>query len=433
MNPLRTPVACLLVCGALALAACEPSRAPVEIDYTFAGQGCQAAGVATIQIDLLGEVLSPNQYSCAVAGKGIDIGRYLGGRYSVTVKGFDAAGNLTHQVTQDIDVRGGRANLFTIDVPRIAPRNGSITLFWSFAGQTCAQAGITAVRVTLDGQLIGNGSGSTDLPCRLGTDDGTTIGDVDAGTHRVDLQAIKGGQVAYSLSNLTAVVQAGQDTQLSPNLIASSTSSASASLRWTFAGMSCADAKVSTVRVAVDGGAPAEFACSTAGADGAVITNLSGGSHGFTLEGVRTGATSILAYQSTTATTANFSIGLTTQVLVDAPAASPGRGGAKLIWQFPSGGPVCSSTAASTAVTYTLKSPTGQVTNGTSTCGGATANLGVEFCNPTASGCAAPGLAAGYWTIDATATSGATYKATAAKFPVPNGDQTTTTVVFVQQ
>ena len=428
MNPLRTLVACALAASATLLTACEPSRHAVEIDYTFGGRDCASAGVATIQIDVAGEVLNPNQYRCADANKGVAIGRYLNGTYNVTVSGFDTGGNVIYQTVQAITVSGG-TNIFAIDA---APVNqgGSITILWRFAGQTCAQSGVTAVRVTLDGALVADGSNNVNLPCNSAGEDGTTISGVDAGVHRIDLQAVRGGQVAYTLGNLTATVQDGFDTELDPNLIASSTSSASALVRWTFAGMSCADAKVSSVRLTIDSATALDVPCNANGSDGSLISNLTAGNHSFSVQGVRSTASgNILAYASTTATLATFSVGLTTQVLIDAPSATPGVGGARLLFQFPAGGPLCSNAGGpGTSISYTIRPAVGQNIIGTSTCGGASANLGIEFCYPSTASCSS--LPAGYASIDATTTSGPSYHATGEIFAVPNGDSATTNIVF---
>ena len=429
MDALRRSLAPLLAAGLLLAAACVPSRSPVEVDYTFAGRNCHDAGVAIIQVDVAGEALTPDRYTCAEADKGIKIGSYLSGRYTVTIQGFDPVGTLLYQTTQDIEVKHQPLNLFTIDVPAVSA-GGSITLLWKFAGQTCAQSGVTVVHVTLDGAPIADEHNNPDLPCRSGAD-GTTITGVAAGPHRIDLQAFKGSQIAYTLSNVSATVVEGQDTTLQPDLVAVSASSATADLHWTFAGLSCADGKVDNVLVSTDGQPAETFPCRTGNSDSALKLNLGGGQHQFAIQGVRG---SQLVYQSP-AVAASFTIGFTTQVLIDAPAASPGVGGAKLIWQFPSGGPSCTNTSQTTSISYTIKSPSGQTTSGTSTCGGSTANQGVEYCNPTSTGCpGSPGLAAGRWTISATATSNSVnYAISNLAFPVPNAEESQTTVQFAQQ
>jgi hypothetical protein len=311
---------------------------------------------------------------------------------------------------------------------------GSITLLWKFGGLTCAQAGVSVVHVTLDGLDVTDNAGRVDLPCTTNLGDGTTIAPVAAGAHSIDLEGLKGGQVAYSLQNVSATVTDGTDTSLSPNLAPVSTSTATADLRWTFAGMSCADAEVSTVRLSVNGGAITEVPCSANAVDGVLVTNLPAGQSSFTIQGVRaTTGGSLLVYQTATPVVATFAVGLITQVPVPALATTPGVGGAKLLWQFPVTGPLCANTGSSTTVNYTIHSPSGQATSGSGTCGGAGGILGIEFCNPTSAACPAgsPGLAAGYWTIDASATSNlVTYSVTGARFAVPNGDEATTNIAL---
>src|SRR6185312_5874750 len=102
---------CLMVIGSVA-AACGPVREEVEVDWTFGGQACDAAGVATINVAIAGEVLSPDTFTCAQASLGADLGAYLTGDYQVTVSGYDASGNLTYQTMQTVSVRRGGQNTF---------------------------------------------------------------------------------------------------------------------------------------------------------------------------------------------------------------------------------------------------------------------------------------------------------------------------------
>ena len=80
-------------------AACGPRQSDVEVDWTFAGASCSQAGVASIRVDIANEVLSPNQFTCAEASLGADLGVYLVGDYQITITGMDADGFITHQVT----------------------------------------------------------------------------------------------------------------------------------------------------------------------------------------------------------------------------------------------------------------------------------------------------------------------------------------------
>src|SRR4051794_6052304 len=125
----------LLAASFAAATACAPSRVPVEVDWTFGGLTCADAGVARIQIDVDGEVLSPNKFTCAQAGAGVDLGTFLVGPYDVTVTGFDPDDNVIYQAQQRIQVHRGAKNVFTIDA---APTTGTATLQWSFGGKSCA-------------------------------------------------------------------------------------------------------------------------------------------------------------------------------------------------------------------------------------------------------------------------------------------------------
>src|SRR5437763_2767990 len=81
-----------LLTSLLAAAACGPGRTDLEVHWTFGGQPCDLAGVASMQVDVAGEVLQPNVFNCTgpeSASLGADLGTYLNGPYQVTVTGFD--------------------------------------------------------------------------------------------------------------------------------------------------------------------------------------------------------------------------------------------------------------------------------------------------------------------------------------------------------
>jgi hypothetical protein len=212
---------CLLVCAAaVASVGCYSTTAfaPVEIDYTFGGKSCLDVGVATIQINVAGEVLTPNTFSCAQADIGVDIGPHAVGFYTITIQGFDANGNLLSATTTQIQVLNVARNVITIDLPAVASPGGTLTLLWTFGGQSCAQAGVSSVRVSLDGTFVTDANNNTDLPCTVAGTDGTTISGVSAGNHVIDLQGFRGAKLSFTLSNISAAVQNGADTSLTPNL-----------------------------------------------------------------------------------------------------------------------------------------------------------------------------------------------------------------------
>jgi hypothetical protein len=319
----------LLMVGMLSLAAaaCGPSRAEVEVDWTFGGLSCANAGVETIQFAIAGEVLSPDHFSCAQAGTGASLGSFLDGNYQLTVSGFDANGNLLYQTTQTIQVRGSRLNRFPVDLPQVAQVTGDVTLHWTFGGKSCAAAGIQVVHVSVDNQVITGANNSADLPCTSAGIDGTTITPLSQGQHSFDIVGVDGtGNSKFALNGFLVSVVAGQNTIASPDLPPAAPTTASANLTWTFDGKSCAAATVDHVQIFVDpdasgnGGVSAgTVPCNTAGTDGAAVDGLTRGTHSFAIQGIRTLVDGPhLIYRTHNPPSRFFEIGLITDVAVSA-------------------------------------------------------------------------------------------------------------------
>src|SRR3954468_21607083 len=233
----------LLILGMLSLAAaaCGPSRAEVEVDWTFGGLSCAEAGVDRIEFSIAGGVRSPDHFSCAQAGAGANLGSFLNGNYQLPVSGFDVDGNLLYQTTQSIQVRGSRLNKFPIDLPQVAQVTGDVTLHWTFAGKSCATAGIPVVHVSVDNQVITDADNSADLPCSSAGTDGTTITPLSQGQHSFDIVGVDSTRNSkFALNGFLVTVVAGQNTIASPDLPPAAPTTASANLTWTFDGKSCA-------------------------------------------------------------------------------------------------------------------------------------------------------------------------------------------------
>jgi len=310
-----------------AAVACAPSRSEVVVYWTFGGLSCADAGVATIRVDIAGEVLTPNHFSCAAAGQGASLGTYLNGDYQLTVSGFDANGALSYQSSQTLNVRANRDNVFSVDVPQVAATSGDVTLHWSFSGKTCAQAGITVVHASVDGIVLTDVNNRPDLPCSQAGVDGTTVSPLAPGQHSFDLVGVDaGGTARYALNGYTVTAVAGQDAIYTPNLLPAAPTTASANLSWTFDGKSCAAANVDHVTIFVDpdasgnGGVNAgTVACSTGGTDGASVEGLTAGTHSFAILGICTLSDGPhLIYRTHNPPSRNFAIGLITDVIVSA-------------------------------------------------------------------------------------------------------------------
>ncbi|MGZ6124965.1 MAG: hypothetical protein ACXWLR_08390 [Myxococcales bacterium] len=317
----------ILMLSLVAAAACGPTWSEVVVYWTFDGLSCADAGVATIQVDIVGETLTPNQFSCASAGHGASLGTYLNGDYQLTISGLDVSGALTHQVTQTLPVRSGTDNTFPIDVPRLAD-SGEVTLQWTFAGKTCAQAGVAVVHAGLDGLVLTDASDNPDLPCSLGGVDGTTISPLTPGRHTIDLIGVDGtgASVWAAARAFTVTVVAGQSALYKPDLVSFVSTAASADMAWTFGGMSCAGAGVDQVTIFVDpdangnGGFNAgTVPCNGGGTDGASVEGLTGGKHSFAIIGSRLqGGTPTALYRTHQPPTYLFAVGLITDVAMSA-------------------------------------------------------------------------------------------------------------------
>jgi hypothetical protein len=311
----------LLLVAALAAAACGPVYQDVEVHWTFAGQPCSAAGVATIQIGLDGEVLIPDRYTCAEAGLGVALGRFLSGPYQLTIRGFGDSGGVLYQTTQRIMVQRGGANIIPVDVPKAT---GSVTVRWTFDGKSCAAADVTAVNISVDNKVITDDLNNADLPCVWSGREGVTIDPLTPGPHTFDFVARTRAGGRFALYGLSLTVAAGQDTPASLNLRPAAPTSASANLTWAFAGKSCAAANVDTVQIFFDprpdgsGGVDSgKVPCNNMGTDGAAVEGVPEGWHSFAITGIRAGR---IVYFTHRPPSTLFRLGLISDLFVPAEA-----------------------------------------------------------------------------------------------------------------
>lgn len=444
-----------LLGAALASTGCGTPREPVQVNWTFGGKTCLDAGIANIVVGLSGQTLVPDQFACQIGNNvttGANLGTYYRGHYTLTITGFDSAGTAIYQGSTSIDVHrpsqaeisASGGDVFAIDVPAVAVvpgSGGSATLRWTFGGQGCAAAGVTLVHVTLDNQPLTDVHNSADLPCSQAVNgtqvDGIAVSPLPAGTHSFDIIGYVSGQASFQLNGLVVTVSDGRDTSVSPDVPAANVGSAQ--LSWTFVGMSCAEADVTTVQVFVDpnadgsGGTDAgTVPCTNSGVEGVAVSPLSPGNHSFAISGIRhAGGVDQLVYQTTHPASATFQAARSTAVPVVAVASSPGLGGVALTWLLPSDVTGCAGQNASIPVNYSLTAPGASAPQApqTGSCGAGV--LGVDFCWHGAPTAQCLGLAPGVWTVTASMSiSGHTYSATGALFPVANSEHTAANIRF---
>ena len=185
----------ILMLSLIATAACGPSSGELEVDWTFNGLSCADAGVATIQVGIANEVLSPDQFTCQEASLGANLGVYYAGDYELTVVGRAATGEVTHQITQALRITGGKKNSFAIDVPRVAtvtPTTGSASMTWAFNGMSCAAANVNKVTIFVDPDASGNGGiNAGTVACSTMGTDGASVESLTPGTHTFAIQGLR--------------------------------------------------------------------------------------------------------------------------------------------------------------------------------------------------------------------------------------------------
>jgi len=278
------------------------------------------------------------------------------------------------------------------------PRRADVQVFWTFAGQTCQQAGVHIVQVDIANELLTPNqffcTDPKDGSLRVGAD----LGPFLLGTYQVTLTAFDTNGFTRFESSQTFTVQG--DTELHVDVQPVATADVSWDALTSAGGfalgaqgaMTCAEAQVDTVRIMLDpnpdgtgGTAAGEVACNTNGVEGAQAAPMPTGTHSFAISGIRnTPAGPRLVYQTTRPASGRFDPGLITLIDVDADPVGSGRGSATLTWDFSAaGGSAC-------PITYTLTDPSG-VVQAAQTASDCTGTLLV------------PSVAAGLWGIDAIA------------------------------
>jgi hypothetical protein len=146
-----------------------------------------------------------------------------------------------------------------------------VNFFWSFAGQTCAQAGVSNVSVTAPGTPGGT------FRCNQAGTDGAVVPGFPAGTFPVTLEGRDGAnQVRFRGTSQVQVVS--QDISAQVRLEPVSTGPGDLTVRWSFPPLAgapaptCSQATITTVSVSVNGGTPQSVTCSVGEPAGMGVT-----------------------------------------------------------------------------------------------------------------------------------------------------------------
>ncbi len=162
----------------------------------------------------------------------------------------------------------------------VAGPTHAIIFLWSFAGQTCAQAAVSNVVVNVPGTAVRNQS----FRCNTSGTDGVVVMGVPVGTYSTTLEG-RDATNTLKFRGTARVQVVDQDVSAQVRFEpVMATGPGELLVRWSFPALSvsptptCAQATITKVTVAVNGGTPRELACSSgeAAGMGARLSNLTG-------------------------------------------------------------------------------------------------------------------------------------------------------------
>lgn len=149
----------------------------------------------------------------------------------------------------------------------------SVIFLWSFEGQTCAQAGVSNVVVTLPGTSVRNQS----FRCNAAGTDGVVVSGIPAGRYTATLEGRDASNTVRFRATPDVRVET-QDVSVQARLERVMTTGPGELLvRWSFPPLSvsptptCAQATITKVTVATNGGTPREVGCSVGEPSGAGV------------------------------------------------------------------------------------------------------------------------------------------------------------------
>jgi hypothetical protein len=226
----------------------------LQLLWTFnGGQGCNAAGVSRVVVQISGGSYSFYCYDPISGVPGATLTNVLAGTQAITLTGY--SGNLAvYRSTGTVLIYGGTYNTYKIDLPYInggtgpGPSESNVTFLWSFGGKTCAQAGIPNVNIQVQDPI--NGPVNYTAQCTQQSVDGAVVNSFAAGTYSFTLTGLNSfGQSQFRARGSATVNGRASITvhvDLQPgNPPASGVGAAIVSL--TFAGQSCSQAGVNEI------------------------------------------------------------------------------------------------------------------------------------------------------------------------------------------
>jgi hypothetical protein len=214
------------------------------------------------------------------------------------------------------------------------PVRAPLDVNWSFGGLDCDQVGVATIHLEMDRELL-NPSDYSCLDSRGNVTTGAHLGSFLVGDYHLTVIGLDATGTEILRGTRTAHVTRGT------NLVEVDIGG-SVTLRWTFGGLTCAQAGVTSVNLSVDGSVITDAAnnpdipCTQAGQDAANIAPLLPGPHSFDVVGLVRGVPSYVRQG------VSFDVRdlLDTTAPVDLPRGSPTAATADVFFSF-AGGLTC--------------------------------------------------------------------------------------------
>jgi hypothetical protein len=237
--------------------ACLADSGNVTFEWNFAGSTCvQTPAVNSVNITmtasdgtpqvlppLAGSNLGPGQYPCVTNGTdGVVLTNFVPDTYSYTINAVDVNGFLLYTGAGTVTVNGPQV----VQVSLTAVPTSTLTLNWTFAGQNCAQANVTGVKITLNDQA------PIMVPCTSatpGVGDGVALNDLALNTtYQMRLDSIDNvgptdGLTHFALIS-SAIVTTTSGQKSTVDLLWAATGLV---LSWEFNGSDCVTAGVNSL------------------------------------------------------------------------------------------------------------------------------------------------------------------------------------------
>ncbi|HYV47398.1 MAG TPA: hypothetical protein VFA20_21210 [Myxococcaceae bacterium] len=169
----------------------------VTFSWTFYGQSCSAAGVASVHITIPGETLeNGGVYQCVSNSyQGIVLHDFAGGSYTYSIEGLDTGGYTVYTGSGDFTIDGNV--LESVDLTPYGQPGSYALVTWTFPGNvTCANAdtpaqqlgGVAYVDITMDGNNTVRANCADGAVANGGQ--GVYSALVDPGAHTISLTAL---------------------------------------------------------------------------------------------------------------------------------------------------------------------------------------------------------------------------------------------------